>query len=197
MKSIRLLLLLTIASLLFSAGPILSAPSSETKESPKADKASVKEATEEYNQGVGHMDKARQIAIVGDSAFAYNYRATASAKAGREYEKAVENFVKATELNPEYKEAHNNLGFCYRKLGKLAESLAAYDKAIKLDKDFAQAREYRGETYLAMGELEKAEAELAQLIQLESLYADTLAQAIKLYRLNEFSRKMDNSETDQ
>jgi tetratricopeptide (TPR) repeat protein len=86
-------------------------------------------------------------------------------------------------------EAYNNLGYCLRKLGKLDESLKAYEQAIGLKADFAQAREYRGETYLALGLLEKAQTDKDFLMQMKSPLADTLARSIELYQLEKINEK--------
>jgi tetratricopeptide (TPR) repeat protein len=169
------------------AAPIFAIGSGEkTPEEKAADNS--RKATNAYNDGVHKIDRAKEIGLKGDSAYAYNYRATSDAKARREYEKAVKDFTKAIELNPQMKEAHNNLGYCYRKLGKLTESLASYNRAIALDSNFAQAREYRAETYLALGQLSKAEAELTFLKSLKSPFADQLARSIELYKLSEFDK---------
>lgn len=155
----------------------------KTPEEQAAD--NLKKATSEYNDGVKHVEKAREIGIKGDSLYAYNYRATSDAKARKEYEKAIEKFNKAVVLNPLMPDAHNYLGYCWRKMGDLAKSLAAYDEALALKPDFAQAREYRGETYLAMNELKRAQAELDFLKQMRSPYADTLARSIEVYQLSQ------------
>jgi tetratricopeptide (TPR) repeat protein len=152
-----------------------------------------KKATEEYNKGVQHMDKAKEVAIKGDSAFAYNYRATADAKAKKELEKAADRFTKATEIDPKMKEAFNNLGYTYRKLGKLEESLTAYDKALAIDSLFAQAREYRGETFLALGKLDQAKDEYKALRKMESPLADTLMKSIELFKLQQVAGEMDHN----
>ncbi|KAA3634472.1 MAG: tetratricopeptide repeat protein [Calditrichaeota bacterium] len=94
-------------------------------------------AIELYNSGVAHMDKAKDIIAVGDSAFAYNYRATSDAKATKEYEKAIVDFKDALKLKPDMKEAYNNLGYCYRKIGKLELSYKNYMRALKFDPNFA------------------------------------------------------------
>lgn len=169
------------------ASPVFAIGSAEkTPEEKASDNA--RKATNAYNDGVRRVDHAKEIGLKGDSAYAYNYRATSDAKARREYEKAVKNFTKAIELNPQMKEAHNNLGFCFRKLGKLTESLASYDAAIALDSNFAQAREYRAETYLALGQLSNAEAELTFLKSLKSPFADQLARSIEMYKLEEIDK---------
>jgi tetratricopeptide (TPR) repeat protein len=143
-----------------------------------------------YNAGVEYMATARKKAAMADSNFAFNYRATSDAKAKREYEKAVDEFKEAIEYNPNMVEAHNNLGYCYRKLGLLDQSLIHYHHALKIDSTYEQAREYLGETYLALDSLSLAVAQHDWLKTHESIYADTLAQSIELYRLKNVSEKM-------
>ncbi len=138
---VAFLLLFTLANTVFGSGE--KTPEEEASEL-------IKKATKEYNKGVKHMDKARKQAQKGDSTYAFNYRATTAAKTKNEYKKAVKRFNKAIKHKAEFPEAFNNLGYCYRKLGKLEESLEAYSKALKLNPDFAQAIEYLGETFLAL-----------------------------------------------
>lgn len=177
----------SVLCLMATAGTVAAFGSGEKTPEAKANAASAK-ATSAYNESVRYIEHAKEIASKSDSTYAYNYRATSDAKASREYEKAVIALKKAVALNPQFKEAHNNLGYCYRKLGKLDESLAAYDKAIALDSNFAQAREYRGETYLSLRQLSKAQAELEFLKALKSPYADQLDHSIELFRLAEIDR---------
>jgi len=180
MKPYRILPLVTLLLLALAASSfaIGSGKSDEEKAAEKK-----KEAVKNYNEGVEYMEEAREIATVGDSAFAYNYRATSSDKAEKKYKKAIDKFKDAVDKDPVMVEAYNNLGYCYRKIGKLEESLKAYKNALKIDDSFAQAREYLGETYLAMGEMAKAEEQLAWLTKAESPYADTLQASINLYKL--------------
>ena len=148
-----------------------------------------KKAVNQYNDGVKQMENAKAIGRKGESAYAYNYRATSDAKAKKSFEKAVGNFLDALKLKPDMPEAYNNLGFCYRKLGNLDASLKAYEKAIQLKSDFTQAREYRGETYLALGDLAKAQGELDTLKIMKSPLADTLSKSIELYQLEKISEQ--------
>ena len=174
-------LVLLVASNLMAFGSKEKTPEEQAAESRK-------QAISKYNDGVKHMETARRIGIKGDSLYAYNYRATSDAKAKKEFEKAADNFREAIALDPKLPEAYNNLGYSYRKLGRLEESLSAYAKAIVLDNNFAQAREYRGETYLALGDLAKAQEEQAFLTQLKSPYADTLAKSIEVFQLEKFAK---------
>ena len=47
--------------------------------------------------------------------------------------RAVLQFVKATEIDPTYAAAWNNLAIGYEQLGQFDEARKAYDKALKLD----------------------------------------------------------------
>lgn len=189
----RVPIFIVLVVLLGSAGVAASGskPEPETSREDKND-----EALQAYNSGVDHMQKGDDIAARGDSAFAYNYRATSEAKARKEYEKAVASYQLAVKLNPGLKEAYNNLGYSYRKLGELDKSLESYKKAIELDSTFAQAREYLGETYLAMGDVYNAREQLGILEQMQSPLADTLLQSIKLYQLREVNKQIESAPGD-
>lgn len=178
---VAFLLLFTLANTVFGSGE--KTPEEEASEL-------IKKATKEYNKGVKHMDKARKQAQKGDSTYAFNYRATTAAKTKNEYKKAVKRFNKAIKHKAEFPEAFNNLGYCYRKLGKLEESLEAYSKALELNPDFAQAIEYLGETFLALDSLGRANEQLTKLKSLKSSYADTLSKSIGLYRLAQVNKKL-------
>lgn len=182
-----LLVLLLASTVAIAAG----SDEKEPEQSPEAKKQeTLQKATEHYNKGVGHMTTAKEKAEIADSTFAFNYRATSDAKAKREYEKAVGEFKKAINLQPDMAEAHNNLGYCYRKLGSLDESLKHYHRALRIDSTLEQAREYLGETYLAMDSLLLASAQYDWLVKNKSVYADTLAESIKMYRLKRIDEKM-------
>ncbi len=189
MSNLSLLLAVALLALTLLAAPAVYALGSGEK-SPEEEKAEKgKKAVNEYNDGVKDMQAGKAIAQKGDSVYAYNYRATSDAKAKKSFEKAAGHFTEAIELKLDMPEAYNNLGYCYRKLGKLEESLKAYEKAISLKADFAQAREYRGETYLALGQLDKAQTDKDFLMQMKSPLADTLGKSIELYQLEKINEK--------
>ena len=179
-------LILTIHSTTFAFGSKEKTPEEQAAEKEK-------KATAQYNDGVKHMDKAKKIVSTGDSTYAFNYRATSDAKAKKEYEKAVKNFGTATELKPDFAEAFNNLGYCYRKLDKLPLSLEAYHKALELKPEFPEALEYLGETFLAMDSLHLAQGQLQMLQELKSAYADTLSKSIEFYKLAKVNDKLNGA----
>jgi tetratricopeptide (TPR) repeat protein len=183
-NNLRLLAVLLAAAFVVTTVASTAMAFKSEKKTPQEQAAeNERNATKAYNDGVNALDAGNQAGASADSAYAFNYRAAPDAKARKQYEKAVDKFKKAVGLKPDMPESWNNLGYCYRKLGKLDASLQAYDKALELKKDFAQAYEYRGETFLALGQLDKAQADLDMLHQLKSSYADVLAKSIEVYQL--------------
>lgn len=74
-------------------------------------------------------------APVEDSAEAYNNQGLVYNNEG-EYDKAVDAFSKAIELDPELALAYGNRGWAYIKLGQHERGIADLDKAIELDPNF-------------------------------------------------------------
>ena len=60
------------------------------------------------------------------------------------FHKAIKNYDKAIELDPQYANAYNNRGVAKKNLGDYAGAIADYDKAIELDPKFAMAYNNRG-----------------------------------------------------
>ena len=66
---------------------------------------------------------------------AYNNRGVAYAKKG-EYDKAITDYNKAIELNPEYARAYYNRGNAYAEKGEHDKATADYNKAIEIDPEY-------------------------------------------------------------
>ncbi|MGH8071866.1 MAG: tetratricopeptide repeat protein [Candidatus Entotheonellia bacterium] len=60
-------------------------------------------------------------------------------------------------------DAHNLMGYAYRKLGDYPRALEHYQQALGLNPHHRGALEYLGETYLAMGRLTEAHTTLTRL----------------------------------
>ena len=52
-----------------------------------------------------------------------------------QYATAVESFLRATELDPRYMKAHDNLGLCYEALGRFDEARRSWEEAILLNRE--------------------------------------------------------------
>jgi len=81
----------------------------------------------------------------------------------QDWNKAVELLSNAVQSDPNNADAHNFLGYAYRKKGAYAASFEHYEQALKLDPQHKHAHEYIGEAYLLTDNLPKAEFHLAEL----------------------------------
>lgn len=94
------------------------------------------------------------------------YIAGKKAVEAQDWKTAIELLSKAMKTTSNNSEAHNLLGYAYRKVGNLEASFAEYAQALKLDPANRHAHEYIGEAYLLTGNLAKAEQHLAELQRL-------------------------------
>ena len=81
----------------------------------------------------------------------------------QDWNKAVELLAKAVQTDPNNADAHNFLGYAYRKKGAYAASFEHYEQALKLNPKHKHAHEYIGEAYLLTDNLPRAELHLAEL----------------------------------
>src|SRR5205085_9461939 len=96
-------------------------------------------------------------------------------------ENAAADFNRAIKAEDKLYQAHSELGFCLRKLGKYDESLAAYDRALAIEPRWAPAIEYRGEAYLGLNRLDDAKGAYTALFDGDRVRADILFEAMKQY----------------
>jgi Tetratricopeptide repeat len=119
-------------------------------------------------------------AEVGRPAFqAYNQgvdlmRAKNFAAAQTKFEQAIRD-------NPNFAEAHNNLGFTLRQQGpqSYAKALEHYNIAIQLKPNMAETYEYRGVLFAKMGRKADAEKDLITLKKLNPKLAAELQEFLK------------------
>jgi len=74
------------------------------------------------------------------------------------YSEAIANYREALSLKADYVEAHNNLGFALKALGKLDSAVASYRKALLLKPDYVEAHNNLGVALREQGKLDAAAA---------------------------------------
>jgi len=89
-------------------------------------------------------------------------------KAKKRFEKALDLTEKAVELDDQYFEAWNLMGYSLRKLGDFEGSLVAYGKCLKINPRYVAARDYLGEALVELGKIDEAREQLAWLTKLEA-----------------------------
>lgn len=92
-----------------------------------------------------------------------DYAAGKQAVDASNWQVALEAFAKVVAKDPGNADAHNYLGYAYRKSGNLDLAFKHYGEALRLDPRHRGAHEYVGEAYLMTDNLAKAEEHLNAL----------------------------------
>ena len=91
--------------------------------------------------------------------------AKSAVNSGR-YQSAIQLLQQVIDQDPNNADAHNYLGFSYRKIGKLDLAAESYNQVFSVDPNHKGALEYQGELYLKLGNLTSAQMNLAKLARL-------------------------------
>lgn len=106
--------------------------------------------------------------------------------ARQEWQKAAQRLEMLVIATPDSADAHNFLGYTYRRMGNLDGAFREYAEALRLDPRHKAAHEYVGEAYLLAGKPARAEEHLAILRTLCSPLpceeAKELRRAVDAYR---------------
>jgi tetratricopeptide (TPR) repeat protein len=117
---------------------------------------------------------------VGSSAFKV-YNQGVDLMHAKKFAAAQIKFEQAIRDNPNFAEAHNNLGFTLRQQGpqNYSKALEHYSMAIQLKPNMAETYEYRGVLFAKMGRRADAEKDLATLKKLNPKLAGELDEFLK------------------
>ena len=96
----------------------------------------------------------------------------AGRKALGQLAEAEQGFRRATELNPAYAEAHNNMGNTLRAQGKLAEAISAYHRALEMKPAYAEALNNMGVVLQEQGKLDEAMTAYHRALEIKPAYAE-------------------------
>ncbi|OFX33634.1 MAG: hypothetical protein A2Z07_04800 [Armatimonadetes bacterium RBG_16_67_12] len=92
---------------------------------------------------------------------------------------AIQSFMQAVRIEPQYVEAWNNLGYAYRKNTDNQRALDAYKRALEIRPDYKYAHEYIGRLYVALGNRAMAMRHYEILRRLDAKLAAELLRAIE------------------
>jgi len=101
-----------------------------------------------------------------DSAMTYRNRGYAYFNKG-EYDKAVNDFNKALEIDPNSKFDYHNRGAALGKIGKTDDAILDFNKAIKIDQNYGEAYYNRGIAYMQKDDLERAISDFDRAIKID------------------------------
>lgn len=114
-----------------------------------------------------------------------DYKAGIQAINGQQWNDAIASFTRHLRRNWRDADAHNWLGFSYRKAGRLDEAFKAYDNALSINPRHQGAHEYVGEAYLQAGRPAEAEKHLQRLAAICGTQCENyrdLKEAMERYR---------------
>jgi hypothetical protein len=70
-------------------------------------------------------------------------------------EEAITSYRRAISINPDFAEAHCNLGVLFKELGKLDEAMTCFSKALEMRPDYSEANYNLGLAFLLKGDFKK------------------------------------------
>ena len=101
-------------------------------------------------------------------------RGVAYAKLGN-YGRAIEDYDRAIEINPQCADAYYNRGAAYAKLGNYRRAIEDYDRAIEIDPECALSHVYRGAAYLELANPGQALSDYDRAIEIDPANPDGYA----------------------
>ncbi|MBS4034204.1 MAG: protein kinase [Ignavibacterium sp.] len=106
--------------------------------------------------------------------FRYRYR----------YEEAINNFIKALELDPEYSKAYNSLAYTYSDMGDYEKAIEYFKKFMALSPGDAGPLDSMGDLYFKSGDLDKAITKYKEALEVKPGFSSGWAIAY-IYALKE------------
>ena len=104
---------------------------------------------------------------------AYNDRALCMIELSGNEQKALADFDRGIEVEPDYAGVYHNKGWYLNKLGRHDEAITNFEKALKLEPDRAVTYENLADAYLHLGRIQEAVAAFQKALQcLKPEYVD-------------------------
>jgi protein O-mannosyl-transferase len=109
--------------------------------------------------------------VTENNYFIYNNRGHILQSRG-DYAHALEDFTRAIEINPHYREAYINRGMIYNGMGNYNRAVEDFGKAIEINPKYALAFNNRGAGYMALGNSTRAIDDYNMALNIDPDYAD-------------------------
>ena len=103
----------------------------------------------------------------------------------KNFDKAIINYKKSIEINPDYAEGHNNLGSALYKLRKFNEAIDSYQRAIKIKPNFSEAYNNLGLAFEELRKFNEAIDSYQRAIKINPEYAEAYNNLGNVYDTNE------------
>jgi protein O-mannosyl-transferase len=87
-------------------------------------------------------------------------------------DEAIVHYQKALQVNPDYAEAHNNLGYALFQKGAVDEAMVHFQKALQIKPDYAEAHYTLGNVLINKGRVDEAMVHFQQALEINPDYAD-------------------------
>jgi len=170
------------AAWLFSEAIALDASGTcGTNEPGFAYKSRAKISSIQYNPAVAIRDYDKYVELNPSNPEGYTERGIIYGKS-KDYNRAVDNFVKAIYYDPQYARAYNGRGSTYAIKKEYEKGLEDFNKAIELNPNYAQPYSNRGSVYVYLGENEKAIADFSRALEINPELAETYYNRSLAYR---------------
>lgn len=107
----------------------------------------------------------------------------------KQYDKAIDAYTKAIEVDQKYQDAYFNRGIVYRNLKQYERALRNYARAIEIDPKHALSYNGRGIVYAELRQYDKAIEEYTKAIEMDSKYQDAFHnRGVTYAELNDHSK---------
>ncbi len=83
-----------------------------------------------------------------------------------QYDRAIEAFNRAIEINPRHADAYNNRGLAYVNKGQYDHAISDFNKAIEINPKNAAAYNNRGYAYVNKGQYDRAISDYTKAIEI-------------------------------
>jgi len=116
------------------------------------------------------FEHARKVTI--NNYGAHNNIGTALARQGRT-EDAVDHYLQALRIKPDYLKAHFNLAFALEKQDRTNESIAHYLEALRIKPDYVEAHYNLGSVFYKQGHLKEAVVHYLEALRIQSDHVES------------------------